>query len=93
MRPRYMTTLKKGLVTGVKTDNAGRPWTHDAAGAALDRPSSPTVVVATRFVVRRRRDTLPFLRAALLSAREAEAVPGFLGGTLLADLWHRRSGP
>ena len=74
----------------MKTDNAGRPWTNDAAAAALDRPSSPTVVVATRFVVRRRRDTLPFLRAALLSAREAEAVPGFLGGTLLADLWHRR---
>ena len=33
---------------------------------------------------------MPFLRAALVSAREAEAVPGFLGGTLLADLWHRR---
>ena len=66
-------------MTGMKTDNAGRAWTNDAAAAALDRPSSPTVVVATRFVVRRRRDTLLFLRSALLSAREAEAVPGFLG--------------
>jgi heme-degrading monooxygenase HmoA len=49
-----------------------------------------TVVVATRFVVRHRRHTLPFLRAALASAREAQAVPGFLGGTVLADLWNRR---
>jgi heme-degrading monooxygenase HmoA len=56
----------------------------------LEGSSQPTVVVATRFVVHRRRDTLPFLRAALLSAREAEAVPGFLGGTVLADLWNRR---
>ncbi len=56
----------------------------------LEGPSQPTVVVATRFIVHRRRDTLPFLRAALLSAREAEAVPGFLGGTVLAELWNRR---
>jgi heme-degrading monooxygenase HmoA len=56
----------------------------------LDGPSRPTVVVATRFIVRRRRDTLPFLRAALLSAREAEAVSGFLGGTVLAELWNGR---
>ena len=56
----------------------------------LEGPSRSTVVVATRFIVHRRRDTLPFLRAALLSAREAEAVPGFLGGTVLAELWNRR---
>lgn len=49
-----------------------------------------TVVVATRFVVRRRRHTLPFLRAALASGREAQAVPGFLGGTVLAELWNGR---
>lgn len=49
-----------------------------------------TVVVATRFVVRHRRHTLPFLRAALASGREAQEVPGFLGGTVLADLWNRR---
>lgn len=30
------------------------------------------------------------LRAALASGREAEAVPGFLGGTVLADPWNRR---
>jgi heme-degrading monooxygenase HmoA len=53
------------------------------------RPGT-TVVVATRFVVRRRRHTLPFLRAALASGREAEAVPGFLGGTVLADLRNRQ---
>ena len=52
--------------------------------------AGPTVVVATRFVVRRRRDTMRFFRAALRSAREAEAVPGFLGGTVLADLWNKR---
>jgi heme-degrading monooxygenase HmoA len=56
----------------------------------LEGSSQPTVVVATRFIVHRRRDTLPFLRAALLSAREAEAVPGFLGDTVLAELWNRR---
>lgn len=63
--------------------------TSNAAAAPLDRPTK-AVVVATRFVVRRRRDTLPFLRAALASGREAEAVPGFLGGTVLADLWNRQ---
>ncbi len=56
----------------------------------LEGSSQSTVVVATRFIVHRRLDTLPFLRAALLSAREAEAVPGFLGGTVLAELWNRR---
>src|SRR5688572_10140383 len=56
----------------------------------LEGSSQPAVVVATRFIVDRRRDTLPFLRAALLSAREAVAVPGFLGGTVLAELWNRR---
>lgn len=49
-----------------------------------------TVVVATRFVVRHRRHTLPFLRSSLASGREAQEVPGFLGGTVLADLWNRR---
>ena len=56
----------------------------------LEGSSHSTVVVATRFIVHRRRDTLPFLRAALNSAREAEAVPGLLGGTVLAELWNRR---
>jgi len=70
--------------------NAGRSWTSNAVATAPEGPSKPTVVVATRFVVRHRRDNLPFLRAALVSAREAEAVPGFLGGTVLADLWNRR---
>ena len=74
----------------VNTDNGGRPWTSNAVATPPGRPSTSSVVVATRFVVRRRRDIMPFLRAALASAREAEAVPGFIGGTLLADLWNRR---
>jgi heme-degrading monooxygenase HmoA len=72
----------------MQTNNGDAHRTSDTV-AALERPSQ-AVVVATRFVVRRRRDTLPFLRAALASGREAEEVPGFLGGTVLADLWHRR---
>ncbi len=67
------------------TDN-----TSDSAVTPDRRPSTALVVVATRFVVRRRRDSLPFLRAALASGREAEAVPGFVGGTVLADLWNGR---
>jgi heme-degrading monooxygenase HmoA len=77
-------------MTGMKTYNDDTQWTSDAVAAPLEGPSKSTVVVATRFVVRRRRDTMAFLRAALLSAREAEAVPGFLGGTVLADLWNKR---
>ncbi len=57
---------------------------------AAQGPSTSTVVVATRFVVRRRRDTMAFLLAALASSREAEALPGFLGGTVLADLWNNQ---
>jgi heme-degrading monooxygenase HmoA len=72
------------------TDNQGTPQTTKSGMTRLPDPSASTVVVSTRFVVRRRRDTLPFLRAALASGREAEGVPGFLGGTVLADLWHRR---
>lgn len=62
------------------------------SGTSATQPegSGKTVVVATLFVVRRRRHTLPFVRAALASGREAEAVPGFVGGTVLADLWNRR---
>ncbi len=72
------------------TDNKDRSHTSNS-GVTLDRdPSTQMVVVATRFVVRRRRDSLPFLRAALASGREAEAVPGFIGGTVLADLWNGR---
>lgn len=72
------------------TDTEGSSRTSNTV-ATLDGGLSPgLVVVATRFVVRRRRDTLPFLRTALASGREAEAVPGFLGGTVLADLWNRR---
>ena len=74
----------------MKSPNGDAQWTSDAVAAPLQEPSTSTVVVATRFVVRRRRDTIPLLRAALLSAHEAEAVPGFLGGTVLADLWNRR---
>jgi heme-degrading monooxygenase HmoA len=70
--------------------NEGRPRTSDAVATPAREPSETTIVVATRFVVRRRRDTLAFLRAALASGREAEAVPGFLGGTVLADLWNGR---
>jgi hypothetical protein len=77
----------------MKTDNGGTPWTSDAVAAPLDGPSSPTVVVATRFVVRRRRDTVPFLRAALASAREAEAVPGFLGAPCWLTCGTGGSGP
>lgn len=71
---------------GTVTTAAGR----DAAAAGAERPHPSTVVVATRFVVRQRRHTVPFLRAALLAGREAEAVPGFLGGTVQADLWRRQ---
>lgn len=74
----------------MNTYNAGKPWRSIPVAAPREGPSRSTVVVATRFVVRRRRDTVSFLRAALASAREAEAVPGFLGGTVLADLWNRR---
>ena len=73
----------------MKTSKTRRTWTSIAVAAAPEGPSKSTVVVATRFVIRRRRDNLPFLRAALVSAREAEAVRGFLGGTVLADLWNR----
>jgi heme-degrading monooxygenase HmoA len=73
----------------MQTDNGAAQWTNNEVTAPLEIPSK-AVVVATRFVVRRRRDTLPFLRAALASGREAERVPGFLGGTVLADLWNRR---
>ncbi len=68
----------------------GRSRTGNPVAAPDGGTSTSPVVVATRFVVRRRRDTLPFLRSALASGREAEAVPGFLGGTVLADLWNRR---
>jgi hypothetical protein len=72
------------------TDNKDRSSTSNS-GVTLDHdPSTHLVVVATRFVVRRRRDSVPFLRAALASGREAEAVLGFLGGTVLADLWNGR---
>jgi heme-degrading monooxygenase HmoA len=85
-----MKTLKERTgVTGMQTDDDDRQWMSHAIAAPLQRPSN-AVVVATRFVVRRRRDTLPFLRAALVSGREAQAVPGFLGGTVLADLWSRQ---
>lgn len=85
-----MQARKKRTGDGMNTDNEDRPWTTNEAATPIEGPSNSTVVVATRFVVRRRRDTMPFLRAALASAREAEAVPGFLGGTVLADLWNRR---
>jgi heme-degrading monooxygenase HmoA len=74
----------------MKTYNKDAQWTSNAVAAPLEGPSKSTVVVATRFAVPRRRDTMAFLCAALASAREAEAVPGFLGGTVLADLWNRR---
>lgn len=76
-------------MTGVQTPDGGVQRTSSTDATAPGRLVE-TVVVATRFVVRRRRDTLPFLRAALASGREAEAVTGFLGGTVLADLWNRR---
>lgn len=73
------------------TTDADRSPTHSPVMTPASGPTTSTIiVVATRFVVRRRRDALPFLRAALASGREAEAVPGFLGGTVLADLWNRR---
>jgi heme-degrading monooxygenase HmoA len=72
------------------TDNQGTSWTTESGTTPGPDPSRSAIVVSTRFVVRRRRDTLPFLRAALASGREAEAIPGFLGGTVLADLWNRR---
>jgi heme-degrading monooxygenase HmoA len=74
----------------MSSDNEDSRWATPVLANPLGEPSTSTVVVATRFVVRRRRDTVPFLRAALASAHEAEAVPGFLGGTVLADLWNRR---
>ena len=85
-----MNPLTKRTGDVLSFDNGRRLRTRVATPLALEGPSQPRVVVATRFVVRRRRDTLRFLRAALLSAREAESVPGFLGGTVLADLWNRR---
>lgn len=72
------------------TDNQGTSRTSESHLASVRDPSPSTIVVSTRFVVRRKRDTLPFLRTALASGREAEAIPGFLGGTVLADLWNRR---
>lgn len=72
------------------TDSQDRARASNPVVTPDQGPSTALVVVATRFVVRRRRDTLPFLRAALASGREAEAVPGFLGGTVLADLWNGR---
>ncbi len=71
-------------------DHQDRSPTSDSAVTPDRSPNAALVVVATRFVVRRRRDSLPFLRAALASGREAEAVPGFVGGTVLADLWNGR---
>ena len=84
-----MQALKKRTGDVMKTFDRGGPQTSNAV-PPLEGPSKSTVVVATRFVVRRRRDTVPFLRAALASAREAEVVPEFLGGTVLADLWNKR---
>ena len=49
----------------MKTSKTRRTWTSIAVAAAPEGPSNSTVVVATRFVIRRRRDNLPFLRAAL----------------------------
>ena len=66
------------------------PLRTGGTGATPSPKRGKTVVVATRFVVRHRRHTLPFLRAALASGREAQEVPGFLGGTVLADVWNRR---
>ena len=63
---------------------------RDGAAFPINDPGVSPVVVATRFVVRRRRHTLPFLRAAVVAGREAEAIPGFLGDSILADLWNRR---
>jgi hypothetical protein len=57
----------------MKTYNDDAQWTSNAVAAPLEGPSESTVVVATRFAVRRRRDTMVSLRAALASAREAEA--------------------
>lgn len=74
----------------MSSENPGISRTSDPVATPVPGPRTSAVVVATRFVVRRRRDTLPFLRAALASGREAEAIPGFLGGTVLADLWNRR---
>jgi heme-degrading monooxygenase HmoA len=85
-----METPQTGLVTGVTNQEHDAQWTSDGVAAPPETPSRSTVVVATRFVVRRRRDTPKFLHAALASAREAEAVPGFLGGTVLADLWNKQ---
>lgn len=72
------------------SNNKDRLQTSNPVATPNQPRTTPTVVVATRFVVRRRRDTLVFLCAALASGREAEAVPGFLGGTVLADLWNGR---
>jgi len=72
------------------TDSKRSSRTHSPVTPPASGTTTSTVVVATRFVVRRRRDALPFLRAALASGHEAEAVPGFLGGTVLADMWNRR---
>lgn len=74
----------------MSSHNGNRHSTRDALEPPLEWPSQATVIVVTRFVVRRRCDTMRFLSAALLSARETEEVPGFLGGTVLADLWNRR---
>ncbi len=72
------------------THHQDRARTSNPVATPDRESSSALVVVATRFVVRRRRDTMPFLRAALAAGREAEAVPGFRGGTVLADLWNGR---
>ena len=74
----------------MNTDNEGRPWTSNAGATPTRRAEQSNS--RRRHPLRRSSPTrhLPFLRAALASAREAEAVPGFLGGTVLADLWNRR---
>lgn len=66
-----------------------RHGTRIGGDAPHDHSTKSSVIVATRFVVCRRRDTVPFLRAALVAGREAEAMTGFLGGTIVADLWRR----
>jgi hypothetical protein len=71
------------------THDTKRQETRLGGADPHDDSTKYSVIVATRFVVRRRRDTVPFLRAALVAGREAEAIPGFLGGTIVANLWRR----
>lgn len=87
-RPRHDGSRGR-IHRGPGVQDTKRQGTRFDGDESNDDSTKSSVIVATRFVVRRRRDAVPFLRAALVAGREAEAVPGFLGGTVVADLWRR----